>query len=50
VVAAAPKMLGVLRKAMSGAPAAALAGDIAKDLMKIPAIDLPKHFDGLIKV
>lgn len=50
VVAAPPKMLGVLRKALGGAPAAALAGDLAKDLMKIPAIDLPKHFEGLIKL
>ncbi|WP_413872007.1 host attachment protein [Albidovulum sp.] len=50
VVAAAPKMLGILRKQLSGAPAAALAGDIAKDLMKIPAIDLPKHFEGLVKL
>ncbi len=50
VVAAPPKMLGALRKAMGGAPAAALAGDLAKGLMKIPAIDLPKHFEGLIKL
>jgi hypothetical protein len=34
---------------MSGAPAAALAGDIAKDLMKIPVIDLPKHLEGLVR-
>lgn len=50
VVAAPPKMLGVLRKALGGAPAAALAGDLAKDLIKIPAIELPKHFAELIKL
>ena len=50
VVAAAPKMLGILRKAISGPAAAALAGDLAKDLMKVPALDLPKHFEGLVKV
>jgi protein required for attachment to host cells len=50
VVAAAPKMLGVLRKLIAGPAAAALAGDLAKDLMNIPVIDLPRHFEGLIKV
>lgn len=50
VIAAAPKMLGVLRKSLRGAPAAALAGDLAKDLMKIPAQDLPRHFQGLIRL
>lgn len=50
VIAAAPKMLGVLRKRLSGPAAAALAGDLAKDLMKVPAADLPKHFDGLIRL
>lgn len=49
VIAAAPKMLGVLRKMIAGPAAAALAGDLAKDLMKTPALDLPKHFEGLIK-
>lgn len=50
VVAAAPKMLGVLRKLISGPAAAALAGDLAKDLMKIPPTDLARHFEGLIKL
>lgn len=49
VVAASPKMLGVLRKALRGAPSAALAGDLAKDLIRIPAADLPRHFEGLIR-
>lgn len=50
VVAAPPKMLGVLRKTLRGAPAAALAGDLAKDLLNIPAVDLPQHFAALIKL
>lgn len=50
IVAAAPKMLGVLRKLISGPAAAALAGDIGKDLMKTPLADLPRHFEGLIRV
>jgi protein required for attachment to host cells len=50
VVAAPPKMLGVLRKALHGAPAAALAADLDKDLMKIPLNDLPKHFEDVIKL
>jgi protein required for attachment to host cells len=50
VVAAPPKMLGILRKALSGPAAAALAGDLAKNLLNTPAIDLPKHFAGLVKV
>lgn len=50
VVAAGPKMLGILRKLVSGPPAAALAGDLPKDLMNTPLNDLPKHFDGLIKL
>lgn len=50
VVAAPPKMLGVIRKALRGAPAAALAADLAKDLMKIPPNDLPKHFEGVIRL
>jgi len=50
VIAAAPKMLGVIRKGLRGAPAAALAADLAKDLMKIPVNDLPKHFADVIKL
>lgn len=50
VVVAPPKMLGLLRKALSGAAAAALAGDLAKNLLNTPATDLPKHFEGLIRL
>lgn len=48
IVAAPPKMLGELRKRLSGAPAAALAGDLAKDLVNIPLFDLAGHFEGLL--
>ena len=44
ILAAAPKMLGELRSRLNGAPAAALHGDLAKDLVKVSAKDLPGHF------
>ncbi|MCU9849826.1 host attachment family protein [Defluviimonas sp. WL0024] len=44
IVAAPPKMLGALRAKLTGAPAAALHGDLAKDLVKVPVHDLPPHF------
>lgn len=50
VIAAAPKMLGVLRKVITGPAAAALAGDLDKDLMRTPPIALARHFEGLIKL
>jgi protein required for attachment to host cells len=48
VIAASPKMLGVLRPRLSGAPAKALLADLAKDLVNIPLPDLPKHFAKII--
>ena len=44
IIAAAPKMLGALRGAITGAPAAALHADLAKDLIKVALGDLPAHF------
>lgn len=44
IIAAPPKMLGALRACISGAPAAALHADLAKDLMKVAVRDLPEHF------
>lgn len=44
ILAAAPKMLGALRSRVNGAPAAALRGDLAKDLVKVAARDLPSYF------
>lgn len=44
ILAAAPKMLGELRSRLNGAPAAALHGDLAKDLVKVAARNLPDHF------
>lgn len=44
IIAASPKMLGVLRDSIKGAPAAALHADLAKDLMQVTLRDLPGHF------
>ncbi|MGB3313305.1 MAG: host attachment protein [Albidovulum sp.] len=44
ILAAAPKMLGALRSRLNGAPAAALHGDLAKDLVKVAVRDLPGYF------
>lgn len=44
ILAAAPKMLGALRAKLAAAPAAALHGDLAKDLVKVAARDLPGYF------
>ncbi|SPH18653.1 hypothetical protein DEA8626_02193 [Defluviimonas aquaemixtae] len=48
VLAAAPKTLGELRARLTGAPAEALHADLAKDLIKIPARDLPRHFADIL--
>jgi len=47
-IAAGPKMLGALRKRIGKAPAAALAGELAKDLVKVPHAELPSHFSDLL--
>lgn len=47
IVAAPPRLLGELRAQMPKALAGAVAADMAKDLLKIPLADLPKHFDGI---
>lgn len=44
IIAAGPKMLGVLRSRLTGASAQALHADLAKDLVKVAAQDLPRHF------
>lgn len=44
VMAAPAKMLGELRGRMPAPLTAALAGDLAKDLVHVPQADLPKHF------
>lgn len=48
VLAAPAKTLGALRDRLSGAPAAALHGDLSKDLTKIPVRDLPRHFADIL--
>jgi len=50
IIAALPKMLGALRSRLDGAPAAALTADLAKDLVKVPARDLPAHLSGVMAV
>ena len=43
VISAGPKMLGVLRKALPKSLTAHVAAELHKDLVKIPAHDLPPH-------
>ncbi|MFO1174446.1 MAG: host attachment protein [Paracoccaceae bacterium] len=50
IMAAPPKMLGLLRDAIDGPAAAALLADLPKDLVRIPTHDLPSHFAELIAV
>ena len=50
VLVAPPKMLGLLRARLSGAPKAALAADLDKDLVHLPVQDIGRHLDGLILV
>lgn len=47
VLAAGPKMLGELRDALPKALAAHVVAELHKDLVKVPAHDLPPHFDGV---
>jgi len=46
VISAPPKMLGELR-ARLGDLASFLYADLDKDLLKIPHVDLPRHFDSV---
>jgi protein required for attachment to host cells len=48
ILAAPPKMLGVLRAGLSGAMAAALIADLPKDLLKVATRDLPEHFSDVM--
>ena len=47
VMAAAPKMLGVLRAKLAGPLEDALSGDLNKDLTHVSVHDLPGHFADL---
>ncbi|MCR8725315.1 host attachment protein [Frigidibacter sp. ROC022] len=47
-VVAPPRMLGALRDDLPGSLTRNLAGDLDKDLVKVPLQDLPEHFRGLI--
>jgi protein required for attachment to host cells len=48
MVAAAPAMLGDLRRALSSEVRKAVAGEIAKDLTKTPEKELPAHFEDML--
>lgn len=48
VIAADPKTLGVLRKALSPQTAGKLAATLGKDLVKTPVHDLPGHFADVL--
>lgn len=47
IVAAPPKMLGALRDAMPAALQGKLAGDLPKDLVRVPLNEMPGHFSDL---
>ena len=50
VIAADPRSLGEMRKAISPQLEGKLTATLDKDLTKIPVKDLPKHFDGVLVV
>lgn len=50
VIAAAPRMLGELRARLPPALAARVVAELDKDLVKVPAADLPAHFAGVLAV
>ena len=50
VIAAPPRMLGLLRDRLRGAPQAALLADLDKDLVHLPLRDLGPHLDGILVV
>jgi len=47
IVAAPAKMLGELRDRMPPVLAGGLQGDLAKDLLHTPVVELPGHFEGM---
>jgi len=50
IIAAAPKALGVLRKAISSQVQATIMTEKAKDLTRIPNADLVQHFEDVLAV
>ena len=48
VLAAPPKMLGLLRERLGSELMANLVVDLSKDLLKVPVPDLPRHFEDHI--
>lgn len=50
VIAAAPRALGDLRKALPDAVKARVTAEIPKDLTNIPSDKLDKHFEGVLNL
>jgi protein required for attachment to host cells len=50
ILAAPPKMLGVLRAKLRGDPAKALMADLPKHLVNVPVHELSAHFGDLLAV
>lgn len=50
IIAAAPKALGEIRKALSPAVQGQLEATLDKDLTKTPGHELAKHFEGVMAV
>jgi protein required for attachment to host cells len=50
VVAAPPRTLGDLRAEFSARVQAKLAGELNKDLTHFPAINLPEHFEAIVRL
>lgn len=50
VIAAAPRALGELRKALTPAVEAQIAATLDKNLAKTPGTELPKHFETIFAV
>jgi protein required for attachment to host cells len=48
VLAAPPKMLGLLRERLDSELMSNLVVDLGKDLLKVPVPDLPRHFEDHI--
>ena len=47
VIAAAPKALGVLRDCLTPATKQVVTGEIAKDLVKLPTLEIERHLQAM---
>lgn len=48
ILCASPEMLGNLRKSLSPMVEKTVYGELAKDLVNIPDVDLERHFDSML--